>query len=53
MSGECLHCYMYLGPAAIPTPDDPDYIHTEHFLRDIIGLTEEEYGSLESDGVLE
>ena len=25
---------MYLGPAAIPTPDDPDYIHTENFLRE-------------------
>ena len=27
--------------------------HTEHFLRDIIGLTGDEYRSLESEGVLE
>ena len=27
--------------------------HTEHVLKDLIGLTEEEYRSLAEDGVLE
>ena len=42
-----------LTPGGLETPAPLLGQHTEHFLRDIIGLTEGEYRSLESDGVLE
>ena len=42
-----------LTPGSLDTPAPLLGQHTEHFLREIIGLSEEEYRSLESDGVLE
>jgi benzylsuccinate CoA-transferase BbsF subunit len=42
-----------LTPGSLDTPAPLLGQHTEHFLRDIIGLTGDEYRSLESDGVLE
>ena len=42
-----------LTPGSLDTPAPLLGQHTEHFLRDIIGLSDEEYRSLESDGVLE
>jgi benzylsuccinate CoA-transferase BbsF subunit len=42
-----------LTPGRLDTPAPLLGQHTEHFLREIIGLTDEEYRSLESDGVLE
>ena len=42
-----------LTPGGLDTPAPLLGQHTEHFLREIIGLSEEEYQSLDSDGVLE
>ena len=42
-----------LTPGSLDTPAPLLGQHNEHFLREIIGLTGEEYHSLESDGVLE
>ena len=42
-----------LTPGSLDTPAPLLGQHTEHFLRDVIGLTGDEYRSLESDGVLE
>ena len=42
-----------LTPGSLDTPAPLLGQHTEHFLREIIGLSEEEYHSLEGDGVLE
>ncbi|CAI8013940.1 Succinyl-CoA:(R)-benzylsuccinate CoA-transferase subunit BbsF [Geodia barretti] len=42
-----------LTPGSLDTPAPLLGQHTEHFLREIIGLDEAEYRSLESDGVLE
>ena len=42
-----------LTPGSLDTPSPLLGQHTEHFLREIIGLGDEEYRSLESDGVLE
>ena len=42
-----------LTPGGLETPSPLLGQHTEHFLKEIIGLTEEEYRSLEDDGVLE
>ena len=40
-------------PGSLDTPAPLLGQHTEHFLHEIIGLSEEEYRSLEGDGVLE
>ena len=42
-----------LTPGSLDTPAPLLGQHTQHFLRNIIGLSEEEYRSLEGDGVLE
>jgi benzylsuccinate CoA-transferase BbsF subunit len=42
-----------LTPGSLDTPAPLLGQHTEHFLREIVGLTEDEYRSLESDGALE
>ena len=42
-----------LTPGSLDSPAPLLGQHTEHFLRKIIGLSDEEYSSLESDGVLE
>ncbi len=42
-----------LTPGSLDAPAPLLGQHTQHFLREIIGLSEEEYRSLESDGVLE
>ena len=42
-----------LTPGSLDTPAPLLGQHTEHFLREIIGLSKEEYDSLESDGALE
>jgi benzylsuccinate CoA-transferase BbsF subunit len=42
-----------LTPGSLDTPAPLLGQHTEHFLRNIIGLSGEEYRSLEADGVLE
>ncbi len=42
-----------LTPGSLGTPAPLLGQHTEHFLREIIGLSEDEYRSLEGDGVLE
>ena len=42
-----------LTPGGLDTPAPLLGQHTEHFLRDIIGLSKEEYDSLEGDGALE
>ena len=42
-----------LTPGSLDTPAPLLGQHTEHFLREIIGLDDEEYRSLETDGVLE
>ena len=44
---------LFLTPGSLDTPAPLLGQHTEHFLRKIIGLSKEEYDSLESDGVLE
>ncbi len=42
-----------LTPGSLDTPAPLLGQHNEHFLREIIGLSDEEYRSLEGDGVLE
>ena len=42
-----------LSPGSLETPAPLLGEHTSHVLKDLIGLTEEEYKSLEEDGVLE
>ena len=42
-----------LTPGSLDTPSPLLGEHTEHFLREVAGLTDEEYRSLEDDGVLE
>ena len=42
-----------LTPGSLDAPAPLLGQHTEHFLREIIGLSEDEYRSLETDGVLE
>ena len=42
-----------LTPGSLDTPAPLLGQHTEHFLREVIGLSEEEYRSLDTDGVLE
>ena len=42
-----------LTPGSLDTPAPLLGQHTEHFLRDVVGLTEDEYRSLEADGALE
>ena len=42
-----------LTPGSLDSPAPLLGQHTEHFLREIVGLTEDEYRSLESDGALE
>ena len=42
-----------LTPGSLDSPSPLLGQHTEHFLREVIGLSDQEYCSLESDGVLE
>ena len=42
-----------LSPGSLDTPAPLLGEHTSHVLKDLIGLTDEEYESLENDGVLE
>ena len=42
-----------LSPGSLDTPAPLIGEHTSHVLKDLIGLTDEEYKSLEEDGVLE
>ena len=42
-----------LSPGSLETPAPLLGEHTSHVLKDLIGLTDEEYESLENDGVLE
>ncbi len=44
---------MYLTPGSLDSPAPLLGQHTEYFLREIIGLSADEYQSLEADGVLE
>ncbi len=42
-----------LSPGSLDTPAPLLGEHNSHVLKDLIGLTDEEYKSLEEDGVLE
>ncbi len=50
---DCSEFELSLTPGSLDTPAPLLGQHTEHFLREVIGLSEEEYRSLETDGVLE